>query len=287
VTLVRFEASRGSTFPRTSHVDQGLHFTRRIRCFVPFCRSLPLCPAARTAVRRGGGQTKDSGHSTAKPPLTIVNINTRPHPTRGAAGVGGQNATRIVGLYRQKNGPFKRWRIDNVRGIGEKNFLKLSRSLTVVTAKAAPGPAVTLEGRPLRAPGRFRSEHGLGADGYSLWSVFVLGMVVTISAAAVPQSLAGIGRFTRDGSGRATISARAAGPHGSDHAIGGSRDAVIETPGLTYAVFLGRQSQWSAVRTSRAASMPHRRAGAAVHQFTGVDFGAFQSSRRSTKLRTR
>jgi competence protein ComEA len=46
-------------------------------------------------------------------------------------------ANRIV-EYRQKNGPFKKVEeLMNVRGLGEKNFLKLKAQLTVGTAKPA------------------------------------------------------------------------------------------------------------------------------------------------------
>ena len=57
------------------------------------------------------------------------------HRTRGAARLGAKTATRIV-EYRQKNGPFKKIEeLMNVRGVGEKNFLKLKPQITV-TAKA-------------------------------------------------------------------------------------------------------------------------------------------------------
>jgi competence protein ComEA len=39
--------------------------------------------------------------------------------------------------YRQKNGPFKKVEeLMNVRGVGEKNFLKLKSQITVAPAKA-------------------------------------------------------------------------------------------------------------------------------------------------------
>ena len=50
-------------------------------------------------------------------------------------GIGVKVATRIV-EYRQKNGPFKKTEeLMNVRGVGEKNFLKLKSQLTVTAAK--------------------------------------------------------------------------------------------------------------------------------------------------------
>ena len=83
------------------------------------------------------GQTKDLGQAAPKPPLTVVNINTASASDFEALpGIGAKTATRIVD-YRQKNGPFKKVEeLMNIRGIGEKNFLKLKPQLTVATAKA-------------------------------------------------------------------------------------------------------------------------------------------------------
>jgi len=53
-------------------------------------------------------------------------------------GVGKATAERIL-EYRQKNGPFKRIEdLMNVRGVGEKSFLKLKPFITVATAKGEP-----------------------------------------------------------------------------------------------------------------------------------------------------
>ncbi|PYR24341.1 MAG: hypothetical protein DMF92_22890, partial [Acidobacteria bacterium] len=51
-------------------------------------------------------------------------------------GIGAKTAARIV-EYRQKNGPFKKIEeLMNVRGVGEKNFLKLKEQITVAVTKA-------------------------------------------------------------------------------------------------------------------------------------------------------
>ncbi len=87
------------------------------------------------APRIATGQT--TSHSSAKTTTTaIVNINTASATDLEALpGIGAKTAARIV-EYRQKNGPFKKVEeLMNVRGVGEKNFLKLKPQITV-TAKA-------------------------------------------------------------------------------------------------------------------------------------------------------
>ena len=81
---------------------------------------------SRTAV------AKKSGATTA-----VVNINTASAAELdGLPGIGAKTAALIV-EYRQKNGPFKKIEeLMNVRGVGEKNFLKLKTQITVSNAKA-------------------------------------------------------------------------------------------------------------------------------------------------------
>jgi competence protein ComEA len=90
---------------------------------------LPLAAAA---------QSKPPAPAAAKPaPAAIVNLNTASTADLQALpGIGAKTAERIV-EYRQKNGPFKKVEeLMNVRGVGEKNFLKLKPQLTVGAAKA-------------------------------------------------------------------------------------------------------------------------------------------------------
>jgi competence protein ComEA len=84
-------------------------------------------------------QEKASARSSGKPAAAgaVVNINTAPATElQTLPGIGAKTAARIV-EYRQKNGPFKKIEeLMNVRGVGEKNFLKLKSQVTVAAAKA-------------------------------------------------------------------------------------------------------------------------------------------------------
>ena len=75
----------------------------------------------------------------ADPPAAIVNLNTAT-PTQIATLPGiGEKAARLIVEYREKNGGFKKVEeLMNVKGIGEKSFLKLKPLVTVGDAKAAP-----------------------------------------------------------------------------------------------------------------------------------------------------
>jgi len=85
-------------------------------------------------------QTKPPAPSRAGATLApgaTVNINTASAAELDALpGIGAKTAALIV-EYRQKNGPFKKIEeLMNVRGVGEKNFLKLKPQITVAAAKA-------------------------------------------------------------------------------------------------------------------------------------------------------
>lgn len=96
------------------------------------CQSFPAAAAQSARPQR----------SAAKPPVTtVININTASATELEALpGIGAKTAARIV-EHRTKNGPFKKIEeLMNVRGVGEKNFLKLKPQISVGPAKADHAP---------------------------------------------------------------------------------------------------------------------------------------------------
>ncbi len=75
----------------------------------------------------------------AAPASAPVNLNTATSTQlERLPGVGAATAQRII-EYREKNGAFKKVEeLMNVKGIGEKSFLKLKPLVTVTADKAAP-----------------------------------------------------------------------------------------------------------------------------------------------------
>ena len=106
-----------------------------IRMFLSFATAAFLISAYPQAAAASQGTA--GARSGAKPAATgVVNINSASTTDLEALpGIGAKTAARIV-EYRQKNGPFKKIEeLMNVRGVGEKNFLKLKEQITVAAAK--------------------------------------------------------------------------------------------------------------------------------------------------------
>jgi competence protein ComEA len=93
-----------------------------------------------TAAAQQGTPAKSTARSTKSAvPSTPVNLNTATQAQLEALpGIGAKAAQRIL-EFRQKNGSFKKIEdLMNVKGIGEKNFLKLKPYITVGAQKAEP-----------------------------------------------------------------------------------------------------------------------------------------------------
>lgn len=97
-----------------------------------FALALPVAAAPQAP------QTRTTNRSAKSPvPASPVNLNTATEAQlTSLPGIGAKAAQRIL-EFRQKNGSFKKIEdLMNVKGIGEKNFLKLKPYITVGSQKA-------------------------------------------------------------------------------------------------------------------------------------------------------
>jgi len=109
--------------------------------FIVFAMAaLAVLPAAAQQQKAQSGSTRSAAAKSAVSPSSPININSATQAQFEALpGIGPKVAQRIV-EYRQKNGQFKKVEdLMNVKGIGEKSFLKLKPYLTISEKATNPG----------------------------------------------------------------------------------------------------------------------------------------------------
>jgi competence protein ComEA len=110
---------------------------RRVSVGLAFGLVLVVLYAAEAA------QKQSAGANVAGPAANQINLNTATATQlESLPGIGAKTAQRII-EHRQKNGSFKKIEeLMNIRGVGEKSFLKLRPLITVGPATTATPSAV-------------------------------------------------------------------------------------------------------------------------------------------------
>jgi len=111
-----------------------------MRALLVLVTVLAMAAIPATAAQQKSSAAKSA--SAAAAPTAPVNINTATQEQlETLPGLGAKVAQRIID-YRQKNGNFKKVEdLMNVKGIGEKSFLKLEPMLTVSQKPESAGAA--------------------------------------------------------------------------------------------------------------------------------------------------
>ena len=102
-----------------------------------FVAAILATAALTVAAPSSASPLQEKSQDAKAAPAQVVNLNTAPaEQLERLPGVGPSTSARII-EYRQKNGGFKKIEeLMNVRGIGEKAFLKMKSQITVTTPKA-------------------------------------------------------------------------------------------------------------------------------------------------------
>ena len=213
-----------------------------------------------------------------------MNLNTATAADlEGLPGIGAKTAARIV-EYRQKNGPFKKVEeLMNVRGVGEKNFLKLKPQLAVGAGQGRSRTAESAVGRSGPGASRVRAAalpmtRFTEVGGYSLLELMMAMTIgVLLTGTAVPEYLTGLD----------DLRARGAAHHLSGRLQRARMEAVRRSAmvGVQFTADGRRALQLRRVSGRQSERRPHARhpewdrpADRAVErlpdQFPGVEFGA-------------
>ena len=155
-------------------------------------------------------QAKKAGAAATASAATPVNLNTATRRRSSKLpGIGRATAKRII-EYRQKNGAFKKVEeLMNVKGIGEKSFLKLKPLISVgaptrpTSRAASDSPTASGRQRPDAAVSRCAVMRMSAARGFTLLELlFILAILVVLLSIALPVTSEAIDALRTQGAAR-------------------------------------------------------------------------------------